>query len=100
MHSALNEVEDTTAAVLMVDKYGGKDTPGNMAVCVCALITVNKSIIEMKRKATLSHSTYTHITLAEHSAQTFHLSREFFPASWPLRTPQTHPHKTERYRPQ
>ena len=27
-----NEVEDTTAAVLMVDKYGGKDTPGNMAV--------------------------------------------------------------------
>ena len=25
------EVEDTTAAVLMVDKYGGKDTPGNMA---------------------------------------------------------------------
>ena len=25
-------VEDTTAAVLMVDKYGGKDTPGNMAV--------------------------------------------------------------------
>ena len=27
-----NEVADTTAAVLMVDKYGGKDTPGNMAV--------------------------------------------------------------------
>ena len=27
-----NEFEDTTAAVLMVDKYGGKDTPGNMAV--------------------------------------------------------------------
>ena len=27
-----NEVEATTAAVLMVDKYGGKDTPGNMAV--------------------------------------------------------------------
>ena len=27
-----NEVQDTTAAVLMVDKYGGKDTPGNMAV--------------------------------------------------------------------
>ena len=27
-----NEVEDTTAAVLMVDKYGGKDTPGDMAV--------------------------------------------------------------------
>ena len=27
-----NEVEDTTAAVFMVDKYGGKDTPGNMAV--------------------------------------------------------------------
>ena len=27
-----NEAEDTTAAVLMVDKYGGKDTPGNMAV--------------------------------------------------------------------
>ena len=26
------EVEDTTAAVLMVDTYGGKDTPGNMAV--------------------------------------------------------------------
>ena len=28
----VNEVEDTTAAVLMVDKYGGKDTPGNMVV--------------------------------------------------------------------
>ena len=27
-----NGVEDTTAAVLMVDKYGDKDTPGNMAV--------------------------------------------------------------------
>ena len=27
-----SEVEDTTAAVLMVDKYGGNDTPGNMAV--------------------------------------------------------------------
>ena len=27
-----NEVEDTTAAVLMVDSYGGKDTPDNMAV--------------------------------------------------------------------
>ena len=27
-----NEIEDTTAAVLMVDKYGGKDTPGDMAV--------------------------------------------------------------------
>ena len=27
-----NEVQDTTAAVLMVDKYGGKDTPGNVAV--------------------------------------------------------------------
>ena len=26
------EVEDTTAAELMVDKYGVKDTPGNMAV--------------------------------------------------------------------
>ena len=25
-------VEDITAAVLMVDEYGGKDTPGNMAV--------------------------------------------------------------------
>ena len=25
-----NEVEDTIAAVLMVDKYGGKDTPGNI----------------------------------------------------------------------
>ena len=31
----LNEVEDTPAAVLMVDKYGGKDTPGNMAVNKC-----------------------------------------------------------------
>ena len=28
MQHAVNEVEDTTAAVLMVDKYGGKDTPG------------------------------------------------------------------------
>ena len=27
-----NEVEYTTAAVLMVDKYGGKDTPGNLAI--------------------------------------------------------------------
>ena len=27
-----NEFEDTTAAVLMVDKYGGKDTPGKLRV--------------------------------------------------------------------
>ena len=33
-----NEVEDTTAAVRMVDKYGAKDTPGNIRVITTIFI--------------------------------------------------------------
>ena len=43
-----NEVEDTTAAVVMVYKYGGKDTPGIMAgVSLPPYLSIFADVVEL-----------------------------------------------------
>ena len=62
-----NEVEDTTAAVLMVDKYGGKDTPGNMAVntshIVCTGVSLPPYLSTISTAAVVSSTSFSRVKL-------------------------------------